>query len=45
MPNYARDMTYSWFGKDRNILHFLHLKLNKLEFNLLRALPPFRTCT
>ena len=45
MPNYARDMTYSWYGKDKNNLHFLHLKLNKLGFSLLRALPSLRTCT
>ena len=45
MPNYARDMTYSWYGKDRDNLHFLHLKLNKLGFSLLRALPSLRTST
>ena len=45
MPNYARDMTYSWYGKDRDNLHYLHLNLNKLEFSLLRALSSLRTCT
>ena len=45
MPNYARDITYSWYGKDRNNLHFLHLMHNKLEFILLKTLPTLRTCT